>query len=250
MTTIVTRAGKGAPLTHTEMDTNFTNLQTSVDTPLDGVVAGTVTASKALIVDASKDLATINDLTVGTLNGASVLGDGVTATTQSAGDDSTKVATTAYADTAGTRQNLYIEDQKIAGTNGGTFTAGAWQTRDLNTVVVNNISGASLSSNQITLPAGTYDVEASASAFRTVLHEARLYNTTDSAVLLSGTSERSGTSSDNTHKSFIRGRFTIAGTKVITLQHRCSVTRTTTGFGYGVGFAAHEVFSTIEIVKV
>lgn len=31
MTTIVTRAGKGSALTHTELDANFTNLQTSVD---------------------------------------------------------------------------------------------------------------------------------------------------------------------------------------------------------------------------
>ena len=29
MTTIVTRAGKGSPLTHTEVDTNFTNLNTA-----------------------------------------------------------------------------------------------------------------------------------------------------------------------------------------------------------------------------
>ena len=29
MTTIVTRAGKGSPLTHTEVDTNFTNLNTN-----------------------------------------------------------------------------------------------------------------------------------------------------------------------------------------------------------------------------
>ena len=28
MSTIVTRAGKGAPLTHTEVDANFTNLNT------------------------------------------------------------------------------------------------------------------------------------------------------------------------------------------------------------------------------
>lgn len=54
------------------------------------------------------------------------------------------------------------------GTHGGTFTAGAWRTRDLNTVLTNTISGASLSNNQITLPAGKYYVEASAPT--TIVH--------------------------------------------------------------------------------
>ena len=31
MTTIVTRAGKGSPLTNTELDANFTNLKTTAD---------------------------------------------------------------------------------------------------------------------------------------------------------------------------------------------------------------------------
>ena len=53
---------------------------------------------------------------------------------------------------------LHVRDEKAANTPGGTFTASAWQKRDLNTVKTNQISGASLASNQITLPAGTYHV--------------------------------------------------------------------------------------------
>ena len=37
---------------------------------------------------------------------------------------------------------LIVEDQKASGTDGGTFTSGAWQTRDLITEGCNNISGA------------------------------------------------------------------------------------------------------------
>ena len=42
---------------------------------------------------------------------------------------------------------LHIQDQKPQGTYGGTFTAGAWRTRDLNTVLTNTITGASLAAN-------------------------------------------------------------------------------------------------------
>ena len=60
---------------------------------------------------------------------------------------------------------LHIRDEKAQNTAGGTFTSGAWRTRDLNTVKTNEITGASLAANQITLPAGTYWVEWSAPAY-------------------------------------------------------------------------------------
>src|SRR5690242_14620433 len=41
---------------------------------------------------------------------------------------------------------------------GGTFTSGAWRTRTLNEELRNTL-GASLASNQITLPAGSYYAE-------------------------------------------------------------------------------------------
>ena len=41
---------------------------------------------------------------------------------------------------------------------GGSSTAGSWQTRPLNTTDYNDISGAYLSSNQIFLPAGRYEM--------------------------------------------------------------------------------------------
>jgi len=94
-----------------------TNIELDV---LAGVTPGTVAAGKAVVVDGSKDISSFNDvgiagiatvgtvtdgtatLTGGTLSGVTIdtdgtLGDGVVATTQAADDDSTLVATTAYA---------------------------------------------------------------------------------------------------------------------------------------------------------
>ena len=47
---------------------------------------------------------------------------------------------------------IHIQDQKTAGTNGGSAGDNATVTRDLNTVLTNEVTGASLSSNQVTLP--------------------------------------------------------------------------------------------------
>ncbi len=56
-------------------------------------------------------------------------------------------------------QMVVVVDEKAANTSGGTFTSGAWQTRTLNTLTVNDDGIASLSDDQITLPAGTYEIE-------------------------------------------------------------------------------------------
>lgn len=145
----------------------------------------------------------------------------------------------------------HYQDQKAQGTDGGTFTQSAWQTRVLNTSLSTGISGSSLSSNQISLPAGTYYVEAIAPGFICGRHKARLYNVTDSAVLLAGTSEISGTGDAITSFSKVSGRFTLSGTKTIALEHYCLSTRSTDGFGASTNVPSTvEVYSDIKIWKV
>jgi len=57
---------------------------------------------------------------------------------------------------------LYVEHTSEG--NGGDFISGAWRTRPLNNVVINNIEGASLDNDTITLPAGEYWIEAEGQA--------------------------------------------------------------------------------------
>ena len=126
---------------------------------------------------------------------------------------------------------LHIQDQKTAGTNGGTFTAGAWRTRDLNTVLTNTITDASLEDNQITLPAGKYYVEASAPALRVRNHGAILYNVSDSVVIIDGTTESSWEDTNIMTISRVLGLFDLPGEKSIELRHRCRQTDASGGFG-------------------
>lgn len=72
MSTIVTRAGKGSPLTHTEVDANFTNLNTDKAGYITGE-GGTVTqaTSKSTAVTLSKKCGTV------TMNNAALAADAI-----------------------------------------------------------------------------------------------------------------------------------------------------------------------------
>lgn len=147
---------------------------------------------------------------------------------------------------------LHVNDTKATTTSGGTFTSGAWQTRTLNTSLTNEITGASLGSNQITLPSGTYFIDASAPAVFCGFHQVRLRNTTDSTTTLVGTSEvnSANDSAATGTRSVVRGRFTIASQKVFELQHRCQTTRSSDGFGSANSFGENEIYSQVMIFKV
>jgi len=146
---------------------------------------------------------------------------------------------------------LHVRDEKASGTNSGTFTCGAWRTRDLNTVLTNEIAGSSLAANQITLPAGTYFVEASAPAYRVDYHKVKLYNITDASDVIIGTSDKSGAAADYTQdRSIVSGRFTIAGVKVFELQHYGLTTRANNGLGTVCTFGVVEVFAEVKIWKI
>lgn len=151
---------------------------------------------------------------------------------------------------------IYVRDEKASGTSGGVFTGGGWRTRTLNTKVVDTASIATLSINQLTLPAGTYRFRARAPVSVSVgTHKARLYNATDAVVLGYGNSGNNGTYTStielNTGDATVMGRFTLSGPKAIELQHYC---QNTNAFGDGFGLqstiaGAVEVYAELELWK-
>jgi hypothetical protein len=152
-----------------------------------------------------------------------------------------------WATPAGGATYAVFNDTKSATTTSGTFTSGAWRTRDLNTSQINSISGASLASNQITLPAGTYYIDAYAGCFWVNQNQARLQNITDSTTDILGVGAYTVTAGNAF--SFVQGVITITGTKVFELQHQCTTTRATDGFGTAIGFNT-EVYASIAIQKI
>ncbi|MCX5781099.1 MAG: hypothetical protein NT145_00095 [Elusimicrobia bacterium] len=145
------------------------------------------------------------------------------------------------------------EDQRVSGTNGGTFTLGAWQIRILNTTVASRGTSISRAGNVITLSAGTYRIVASAPGYRSQNHKARFFNITDNAVAIYGTSEYSdGVVGLITTRSLIEGVITISAQKSFQLEHRCTRTQNNTGLGVASSFGGgdQEVYSRVYIQKI
>jgi hypothetical protein len=144
---------------------------------------------------------------------------------------------------------VHIQDQKTAGTDAGTSTSGSWQTRTLNTEVNDSASIATLASNQVTLPAGTYITDIIVPGYQIGLHKARLRNTTAGTTLCVGTSEITATSSSGS-ASFITGQFTLSVSSALEVQHRCGTTSATTGFGRASNFDEVEVYTVARFWKI
>lgn len=116
-------------------------------------------------------------------------------------------------------QIMVLRDEKTVTTQPGNATSETWVTRTLNTVQKNTITGASLSSNQVTLPAGTYAISARVPSTQT-LHKARLYNVTGSVAVIVGSSAASGdifgTASTD---SVISGAVTLSASTTLRIEH-------------------------------
>jgi hypothetical protein len=150
---------------------------------------------------------------------------------------------------------LHVQDQKSQGTNGGSAGDNATPVRDLNTVLTNEITGASLGSNRVTLPSGTYYISAKAPASHCNSHQIFWYNYTDSSIVLTGQNSFNSTAGDaeSTTHSFLTGRFTIASSKVFHLGHRINSNSPTVGLGRdygGTNTPPYELYTDINIWKV
>jgi len=141
---------------------------------------------------------------------------------------------------------IYLRDQQSSGTDGGTFTSGAWRTRVLNTEVEDTGGHCSLASNQFTLSAGTYRIRARAPGLIVNQHQTRLQNVSDSTTTLTGSNAYADATNNGASDSCVRGRFTIASSKAFELQHQCATTKATSGFGAKCSFGT-EVYAEVEL---
>jgi microcystin-dependent protein len=139
---------------------------------------------------------------------------------------------------------LRVQEEQPSGTGGGTPSTG-WQTRVLNAVKTNTIDGASLASNTITLPAGTYKIEASAPGFSST-HQLRLYNIAQSAAALVGTSTLAG---GDGMRSFIKGVVTFPTATQLRLDHYFG-TSNSGALGKPASSGNAEIYSEVFIEKV
>ncbi len=144
---------------------------------------------------------------------------------------------------------LHLQHQQASGTNGGTPTLSSWTKYTLNTSVKNDISGASLSSSVITLPAGTYEISAGNWHENLGNGKLRLRNTTDSTTEVLGESVQSPGSGEQA-RLVLYGEFTLTGTKDLELQYyRTGWTGGSSSLGQAVSQGT-EIYGDVRIRKV
>lgn len=124
-------------------------------------------------------------------------------------------------------QLFHVRDQRTNGTAGTTWTGSTWTTQVLQTTKTNEISSASLSSNQVSLPTGTYRVYGTAkqnvsSANGSINVKVRLRNITAGTTITTGMSNSGGVGGGAAGAfglaANLQDTFTIAGTTTIELQ--------------------------------
>jgi hypothetical protein len=147
----------------------------------------------------------------------------------------------------------YLVDQKAQGTDGGTFTSGAWQHRDLQTEHYDTI-GITFGTNTFVMPVGTFYIDWSCPGIGCYYHKSRLYNITSAAVIKYGTSSLSRINSaygDAQNQTLSNGSalVTLSATATFKIEHRCSLTAATNGMGSDSGFEV-ETYTTVKIMQI
>jgi hypothetical protein len=178
------------------------------------------------------------------------------------GGSNTNVLTTdgsgglTWGEAANTTKVAYLVDEKTSGTNGGTFTNGAWQHRDLQTEYYDTI-GVSFGTNTFILPVGTFYIDWTCPAAVVNQHRSRLYNITSAAVVKYGTSAYSNPVHDWSGYNDAEISTTSCGSALVTLvatatlkvEHRCVTTVSTFGMGKASSLA-EEIYTTVKIMQI
>lgn len=136
-----------------------------------------------------------------------------------------------------------------ANTAGGGINATTWTDRPLNTEEYDDI-GCTLSSNQITMPAGDYIMNVSLHNYGGgVQRKTRVYDNTGSAVLAVCGQQHVSNISTSPASSTVA--FTLASESAVSIQQYAAGAQATNGFGYPANLDSQpEVYASIHIIKV
>lgn len=152
--------------------------------------------------------------------------------------------TTTLAETA------VIKDVKSSGVGGGTSTAAVWVTRDLNNIS-SDITGLSLSTNQITMPPGKFLINFMAPGYNVDSHKIKFFNVTDATDDIIGSTSFSGVSTVQGEATLV-GIITLQTPKVFEVRHISQTTRAN-GFGLPGGVSTgsvSEIYTHGTITKI
>ena len=146
-------------------------------------------------------------------------------------------------------EEYFLKYALLAGSNGGTATAGSWLTRPLNTIV--SVGGTSVTLNigtsVFTLTAGNYDIRVDSTFFRTQGSSVRLYNVTDNVTVAVSTSV--WTEIGDTSDVVIAVSLSPVATTDYRLDYQCTNTKNNNGLGRAAGNGVEEVYARVKLDK-
>lgn len=140
---------------------------------------------------------------------------------------------------------MLLQHQLASGTDGGSGAAGV-NTRPLNTTVTNTITGASLTANQFTLPAGTFELDGIAAAYASNVNKAYFYNVTSSLSYM-GVNQRAASPGGSGSLSRAQAFVVLAAPAVFELRHEYQTAAPTNGFGVAIGSGSSEVYAIVSV---
>lgn len=168
-----------------------------------------------------------------------------------AGSDNTKFMTSLRTNEAITferKQILRATESQATGVQ--RAAALGWNLRHMNTMHVNNIVGASLSANNVILPAGEYLAYATFAFWQNPAGTLKpeIYNLTDATSILTG-SQPYGNASGG--MMTVVGHFVLTSTKTIQLRQYHGTASATNGLGVPVSLAGYpEVYAELLLEKI
>lgn len=140
-------------------------------------------------------------------------------------------------------------EEQTSGTAGGTFTAGSWIDRTINTLE-QDAASITLSSNRLTLPAGKWLLRWAAPAYNVNTHQSRIIiNDAGSPEYHYGRSSISSSSLAVQMDSQGVALVDQSSSFTVKVQHRCQITEATNGLGVAHGWG-DEVYSEIWGVRI
>jgi len=145
---------------------------------------------------------------------------------------------------------LHVRDEKTANTDGGSSVAVTFNIRDINVVKTNEISGASLSANRITLPSGTFQIEVSVPVSESTRHRALLWNVTDSEYTLLGQNLYTRGVLLHADRCILFSQFLTLDTTVFEIHHFTAEGEATNGLGRKMNDGKVEVYTEVLIRKL
>ena len=144
------------------------------------------------------------------------------------------------------RPLLHVQQQEASGVGGGIAGATTWNPRTLNTVLANEISGASLSANAITLPAGTYNLEVKGGV--SDVGVARIRVLVDGTPTIWGLNHKADDATGEATVGILNERLVLVATSVITVEHYTHVAKATeTGLGQAQSLGIPEIHCDLRI---